>query len=375
MRVMILEDDVWIADLLKQIVLSLRPGAQVACHSNLAEALSDWQSLAADLLICDWNLPDGPGTRLLEQVRRDDREVPLVLITGRADRDSVLEVRPLRINAFISKPFQVPKVLECLDRLLPAFSDTPPVEILSAGSFTEFLEAQPNSALDLPLQEGMQERLKALAQEQPGVQQLKQHWQDDPALTAHMLAAANSSQYNKTATPCLSLGEALQALGPVTSLNIGIGLNLHAASQLDDPELRLQAQALMQQTTQLHQRVSELAAACRLDPGPLHSAALLYRMGELCLLQQAQRWKNAGNSLSLEQLSMAMASASSELAIRLKLHWRLPTPLRELIGACYVLPTLNLRREVIVMHLAASELQAAPDAAKLARLRRLAGLT
>jgi len=375
MRVMILEDDVWIADLLKQIVLSLRPGAQVACHGSLAEALSDWQSLAADLLICDWNLPDGPGTRLLERVRRDDRSIPLVMITGRADRDSVLEIRPLHISAFITKPFQVPKVLECLDRLLPTFSEITTVETPSAGSFSEFLDAQANNALDLPLQEGMQERLKALSQEQPSLQQLKQQWQDDPALTAHMLAAANSSQYNKTAIPCLSLGEALQALGPVTSLNIGIGLSLHAASQLDDPELRLQAQALMQQIGQLHQRVAELAVACHLDPGPLHSAALLYRMGELCLLQQAQLWKSAGHSLSLEQLSMAMAKTSGELAIRLKLHWRLPTPLRELIGACYVLPTLNLRREVIVMHLAASELHAVADAAKLARLRRLAGLT
>jgi HD-like signal output (HDOD) protein/ActR/RegA family two-component response regulator len=375
MRVMILEDDVWIADLLKQIVLSLRPGVQVACHSNLTDALADWQSLAADLLICDWNLPDGHGTRLLEQVRRADREVPLVLITGRADRDSVLEVRPLRINAFISKPFQVPKVLECLDRLLPAFSEITTVETLSIGSFSEFLDAQANSALDLPLQEGMHERLKALSQEQPSVQQLTQQWQDDPALTARMLAAANSSQYNKTATPCLSLGEALQALGPVTSLNIGIGLALHTASQLDDAELRLQAQALMQQVGQLHQRVAELAAACQLDPAPLHSAALLYRMGELCLLQQAQLWKSAGHSLSLEQLGMAMTSASSVLANRLKVHWRLPTPLRELIGACYVLPTLNLRREVIVMHLAASELNAVPDTAKLARLRRLAGLS
>src|SRR3990167_2734866 len=127
MRVMILEDDVWIADLLKQIVHSLRPGTQVVCHPSLGKAVNDWQSRAADLLICDWNLPDGPGTTLLERVRQDDQQVPLVMVTGRADRDSVLAVRSLRISAFISKPFQVPKVLECLDGLLPAFSATPTV--------------------------------------------------------------------------------------------------------------------------------------------------------------------------------------------------------------------------------------------------------
>lgn len=34
MRVMILEDDHWIADLLKQIVLRLRPHAAIVCLSN-----------------------------------------------------------------------------------------------------------------------------------------------------------------------------------------------------------------------------------------------------------------------------------------------------------------------------------------------------
>lgn len=56
------------------------------------------------------------------------------------------------------------------------------------------------------------------------------------------------------------------------------------------------------------------------------------------------------------------------------MHWRLPHPLRELIGACYALPAINTKRETIVMHLAASELSPQPDTAKLARLRRLAGL-
>src|SRR3990167_5784080 len=244
----------------------------------------------------------------------------------------------------------------------------------SAGSFIEFPASQADSALDLPLQAGMQAKLDALGRQQPSVRQLQQAWQDDPTLTGRLLAAANSRQYNTSATPCLSLGQALQILGPTTSLNIGIGLGLNPASQLDDAELRLQAEAQLQQIDSLHPRVAELDQAARLDPAPLHSAALLYRMGELCLLQQAQLWHNAGHSLSLEKLSRAMDKASSVLANRLKAHWRLPTPLRDLIGACYALPTINTRREAIVMHLAASEQAAVPDADKLARLRRLAGL-
>jgi hypothetical protein len=63
------------------------------------------------------------------------------------------------------------------------------------------------------------------------------------------------------------------------------------------------------------------------------------------------------------------------LAYRLKAHWRLPTPLRELIGACYGLASNNVKRETIVMRLAVCELHPEPDHEDLARLRRLAGLT
>lgn len=375
MRVLILEDDAWIADLLKQIVHSLRPAAQISCVARVEAALAEWQRAPAELVICDWNLPDGPGTRLLELIRKQDSQIPLVLITGRADRDSVLEVRPLRISAFISKPFQMPKVLDCLDRLLPTVDLNAVANGTASASFSEFLASRPADELDMPLQNGTLGKLQALGQHPADLRQLLGLGRDEPAITARLLAAANSAQYSSGGAICLGLAQALQTLGAATSLNIALGLALNPAAELEDAELSLQAQAQYQQIQALCQRLAELANACRLDPAPLHSAALLHRMGELCVLQQAQVWRSSGHTLSLEELDKSLRSASSELAARLKLHWRLPNPLRELIGACYALPTINTKREIIVMHLAASELSPQPDSAKLARLRRLAGLS
>ncbi|WP_439860196.1 response regulator [Pseudomonas sp. MBLB4136] len=375
MRVMILEDDPWIADLLKQIVLSLRPAAQVKCLDSVAAALMDWQQHAADLVISDWNLPDDSGTHLLEQVHRDNSQVPLVMVTGRADRSSVLEVKAIGVSAFISKPFQVPKVLECLQQLLPADEAEACVAPLAGDSFVDHLAALPASALDLPLLAGMLDGLQQAGEEPPSLQLLNERWQRDPALTARLIAAANSSQYNRANQACLSLAEALHRLGPVTSLNLGLGLGLRPAAELEDAELKLQAIAYVEQIERLGERVSRLAEQCHLDPAPLHSAAVLQRMGELCVLHQAQLWKNAGETLDAEQLQQALDQASNVLAYRLKAHWRLPTPLRELIGACYGLASNNVKRETIVMRLAVCELHPEPDQQDLARLRRLAGLT
>lgn len=372
MRVLILEDDPWIADLLKQIILSLRPGARVACLASVAAALEAWQREAAQLVIADWNLPDGNGTRLLEAVRRTDPQVPLVVVTAHADRDRVMAVRPLGISAFIIKPFQVPKVLECLQRLLPG-DDTQHESPQTEGDFAVHLAELAGEALDLPLSDELHARLQGTDAPPTNLPQLGEHWQSDPAVQALLIAAANSSGYNRDAQPCVSLAEALQRLGQATALNLIQGLALRPAAKLQDADLLSLGQEQLQLARQAQQRVSELASACRLDPAPLQSAALLQRMGELAVLRQAQLWRNRGLPLESEQVQESLRQYSSELANRLKAHWRLPTALRELIGACYGLPPGNTRREPILMRLACIE-QQGEDSSELQRLRRLAGL-
>lgn len=376
MRVMILEDDPVIADLLKQIVLSLRPGAEVACLERLSEALRDWQQHGADLVIADWNLPDGQGTRLLEQIRQHDRQLPLLMVTGRSDRNSVLEVRPLGISAFIGKPFQVPRVLECLEKLLPADGPPRPADrIAPAGDFLAHLAGLPASELDLPLNKSIRERLlHSFKGEQPGLRELAEDWQHDPALSARLLAVANSSAYSGDGRPCLSLLEALQRLGAATSLNLAMALALRQSGALQNTQLRMRADEYLDASARLAEKSLALARQCHLDPAPLYCAALLHRMGELCVLYLAQAWENSGRSLSEAQVMQALEQFSAPFAIAIKARWQLPMALRELIGACYHLPSGNVKQANILMRLASSELDAHPDSREQARLRRLAGL-
>ena len=372
MRVLILEDDPWIADLLKQIVLSLRPAARVDCKARLADAMSAWQSEPAQLVIADWNLPDGSGTQLLQAVRSQDREVALVMVTARADRNSVLEVRPLGINAFISKPFQVPKVLECLQRLLPEAA-APAAAPLGEEDFLQRLGALRDDEIDLPLRDDLRQQLLAIAATSTSLQELGDLWQQDPAVQARLVAAANNPLYNSTGQPCSSLADAVRRLGAATALNLVQGLALRPVTSLQDADLKALGESLLQTQLNLRQRVAELAKACQLDPAPLQCAALLQRMGELAVLQQAQIWRKRGLALHEDQLQQALRQHSSELANRLKAHWRLPIVIRELIGACYALAPGNARREPILMRLACAEMQS-PDSQEVQRLRRLAGL-
>lgn len=377
MRVMVLEDDSWIADLLKQIVLSLRPESQVVCLDSVSAALLEWQQRPADMVICDWNLPDGPGTRLLEQVRRDNSSTPLVVITGRSDRASVLAVRALKINAFISKPFQAAHVAASLETLMPA--DTGWQQLRTAehdNDLLAHLHSLPSSELQLPLKAHVRDRLLQSFKGQPlDLRELASEWQHDPALSARLLAVANSSAYNQAGKPCTSLLEALQKLGATNSLNLAMGLALRQCSALDNALLRLFAQAHLDSTELLIERSTKLARECAMDPAPFHCAALLHRMGELCVLYQAQVWQDSGQSFSETQVLQALDQFSGPFAVSIKAQWQLPMHLRELIGACYSLPSNNVKRENILMRLAACEIGGTLDSPEHARLRRLAGLT
>jgi len=373
MRVMILDDDPWISDLLKQLVLSIRPVAQVDCFIDVASALDAWQPSIYQLVMADWNLPDAPGVNLLQKIREKDQSTPLIMITGRADRDSVLAVKSLRISAFFTKPFQVSRVVQCLDALLP-LDEPPRATTVNNEDLISYLNGLSAAELDLPLLASVKDKLQlGYGGAVMDLRELANDWQYDPALCAHLIAAANGAAYLGLGQPCTNLNGALARLGGLTSVNLAISQALRQTNTRPDGMLMTFIQTHLDEAERLAERVVLLAQKCGLDPAPLQSAALLHRMGELCVLYHTQAWENQGNSLTEEALDDAFRIFAEPFAVRLKASWGLPMMLRELIGAIFVLPSMQVSREQVLMRLAAAMNNGEPEAA-IERLRRLAGL-
>lgn len=373
MHVMIVDDDPWLAGLLQQLVSNARPTAKIDCFGDIQSALSAWKRQKYQLVLADWNLPDGSGLSLLKNIRQDDHSTPLVMITGRSDRDSVLAARPLGINAYITKPFEIPKVSAYLDQLLPPTEDDATVAN-GEDDFIAHLGKLSAQNLDIPLLGGVKDRLKQASEgASQDIRELSEQWQQDPALSAYLISAANSPGYRAGGKPCTSLLEALKCLGERTSLNLAIGLALRQNSSCSDPMLELLLQEHLNASERLAEQATHLAKQCRLDPGPLHAAALLHRMGELSVLFQAQHWTAQGRVVDDNLLNKAMRDFSRSFAIALKAHWGLPMQLRELIGAIYSLPKTQVRKEQVLMRLAAA-LCNDESAETTARLKSLAGI-
>lgn len=104
--VLIVDDQSSARSMVKKMLKELKI-QQVFDAANGRDALRllDSAPEMVQLIICDWNMPHMNGMELLRQVRSVGFDVPFVMLTGRADKDSVIEAKDAGVDAYIAKPF------------------------------------------------------------------------------------------------------------------------------------------------------------------------------------------------------------------------------------------------------------------------------
>jgi len=87
--------------------------------ANGSEALTELRRQRADLVLTDWNMPRMNGIELLQAMRRDEslKDIPLLMVTGTATKDEVVEALRAGANGYIIKPFIAKTLKEKLDTI------------------------------------------------------------------------------------------------------------------------------------------------------------------------------------------------------------------------------------------------------------------
>ena len=108
LKVLIVEDQSEARAMIRNMLLELGIN-QVFESCDGREALNFIDSAFdfVDVIICDWNMPKMTGVELLRQLRTVDQDVPFLMVTGRADVDSVVEAKSSGVTGYVSKPFSV----------------------------------------------------------------------------------------------------------------------------------------------------------------------------------------------------------------------------------------------------------------------------
>ncbi|WP_304099015.1 response regulator [Marinobacter antarcticus] len=351
MNVLIVDDDELIGDLLETVVASACPGAHIQIFTLLQSALRYWQQQPADLVITDWNLPDGSGLELIRAVRKTSDSIPVLMISGRADRESILAAAHLGISGYISKPFQVDALHKRLIELVPASA----IQHSGISTLDEKMEAACSSAIQLPGQIDTAEVLMLMHKDDAlDAGMLAEQWKREPALIAKMLDVANSASFRRSGTSVKTPREAISVIGVSMALNQALALSLDIAGKLACPPLAERARLEQEQALRIAESARALAQKIGDSPAIYYTAGLLSRSGELAALKVLQNHcDQSGEPPELEQIDSAIAYWAEKLGNRIKVQWHLPLDLRELIGAVYFLSKSNVSRSKLVMRAAA----------------------
>lgn len=131
-RVLVVEDDGAIRQMLAFNLT--RAGFEVDEAEDCSTARRRIADARPDLLLVDWMLPDASGLELTRALRRDEahREIPIIMLTARAEERDKVQGLEGGADDYITKPFS-PKELVARVNALLRRSVPPPDEPLLAG--------------------------------------------------------------------------------------------------------------------------------------------------------------------------------------------------------------------------------------------------
>ena len=71
----------------------------------------------ADLILLDYEMPVTNGAKVLEMLRSDNetKDIPVIFLTGKSDRKSVMEVVELKPQGYFLKTISMEELLEKLE--------------------------------------------------------------------------------------------------------------------------------------------------------------------------------------------------------------------------------------------------------------------
>ena len=116
-RVLIVDDAVVMRMMIKGI-LSKNGYEVVGEAQNGVEAVEKYRELGPDLVTMDMVLPELDGISAVRQIVAGDPNARIIMCTSMGQQALVVEAIQAGAKSFITKPFQPPKILETIQKVL-----------------------------------------------------------------------------------------------------------------------------------------------------------------------------------------------------------------------------------------------------------------
>ena len=120
-QILVVDDERSMRDFLK--ILLTKEGHQVATAPNGTEALAHLQNNSCDLVITDIRMPGMSGLQLLEAVKEDYPDLPVIMITAFASPNDAVHAMKFGAFDYISKPFNVDEIKSVINSAIKKGND------------------------------------------------------------------------------------------------------------------------------------------------------------------------------------------------------------------------------------------------------------
>lgn len=335
-RILVAEDEENIRLALKTIVGKHLPCDEVvSCEHGQAA----WEKLQAEtfaMVISDWNMPQMTGFELLEAMRNDDktRHIPMLLLTARSDKTSVINALQAGVSDYVTKPFDKDSLVQKAKKLLAkAQADLPAARATSAASAAtpsqsiteEIVNRIRSGQAALPVLPELANRVEELFKRADvDLEELVKVVQTDPGITSKLISISNSPQF-RSLTEIKSLDKAIARIGLKMTQNYVLILSKRGLFKVDVPQYEVLLNKVWQHSLATAACAQALAQKLALsDPDSYYTLGLLHDIGKLILLQFfAEISKKRPDATERECMEL-MEKFHGEFGAALLASWKFP---------------------------------------------------
>lgn len=123
-NILIVDDD---TNYLNMINDWLKTSYRVSMATSGVQAITWLATNHSDLILLDYEMPITPGPQVLEMIKSqpDMADIPVIFLTGKSDRESIMKVLALKPAGYLLKTIEKEGLLKNLDDFFRAQSGIP----------------------------------------------------------------------------------------------------------------------------------------------------------------------------------------------------------------------------------------------------------
>src|SRR6218665_2294883 len=129
-NILVIDDDADICMLLNRYLS--KNGFNVTTAYSGKAALESIATQVPDIVLCDFRLEDMSGSDLLEKIKKNNPQVPVIIMTGYSDVRTAVKIMKLGAFDYVTKPLLPEEILLTLKRALTESKDNEAVTVTNS---------------------------------------------------------------------------------------------------------------------------------------------------------------------------------------------------------------------------------------------------